>query len=150
MQVNGSFDSDKSDTWNTLGLLDVHSILVDDGDTVGHKEVNEVGTAEGTSKEAANNNASTAALSTGFFSVTAANTGAVYVFEAPSASQRDYVVRGIRDVICRLTYNIMAGNVDVMGELYSEDAGQMTGELPSLVSPWRALGDVTHAFLDRQ
>ena len=116
--------------WSHLGLLDVHSILIDEN------------------SENCSEDGGSAPPITGFFSVTAAD-GAVYVFEAPSAKQRDYVVKGLRAVIARLTYHMVAGNADVIGEMFSEDAGQVTGELPSLVSPWKAVGRVTHAFLER-
>merc|ERR1719203_1867780 len=130
--MRGTIDTDAlgegdMNRWNTLGLLDVHSILTDETDS---------------------NDNNNSALSTGFFSITAKKTGAVYVFEAPTSTQRDFVVRGIQSVISRLTYHIIAGDANVIGELYSEDAGQLTGELPSLVSPWKALGRVTHGFLD--
>jgi len=142
-RMRGTFDSaeDAGDEnrWNMLGLLDVHSILTD--------ETTNNDTGGSVSKAAAANNA--AALSTGFFSITAKKTGAVYVFEAPTSKQRDYVVRGIRSVISRLTYHMIAGDAIVIGELFSEDAGQLTGELPSLVSPWKAVGRVTHGFLDQ-
>ena len=73
------------------------------------------------------------------------------VFEAPSAKQRDYVVKGLRGIIARMAYQILAGNAAVVGELYSEDAGVlMLGELPNLTTPWRALERVTRAFLDQQ
>ena len=118
----GSFDSSDriNHAWSTLGLLDVHSILVDEG-----------------------------AVSTGFFSITATN-GGVYVFEAPSADVRDEVVKGLKAVISRVTYHMIQGNADVIGELFSEDAGQLTGELPSLVKPWKALTQVTLDFLQQQ
>lgn len=112
-------DVDK-ESWTSLGLLDVHSLVVDDE-----------------------------ALTTGFFSVTASN-GNVFVFEAPSPDARDYIVKGLCAVISRLTYHMIDGNADVIGELFSEDAGQLTGELPSLVKPWNALSRVTNAFLEQQ
>jgi len=121
--------------WNTLGLLDIHSVLVDD---------------EG---EANANSGAITKTSTGFFSITAAN-GAVYVFEAPSAESRDYVVRGIKAITSRLAYHMIAGNVDVMNELYqskeTEEDGEMTGELPRLAKPWKAVSRVVHGYLDQQ
>ena len=119
--------------WSYLGLLDVHSVLID-----------EVGNDGGGDGEG-----SGAALSTGFFSITAAN-GSVYVFEAQSSKQRDYIVEGLRATVARMSYQIVSGNTDIIRELYSEDAGALTGELPSLVSPSRALKSVTNAFVDRQ
>lgn len=85
-----------------------------------------------------------------FFSVTTLSTGLVHIFEAASVMERDYIIRGMKGIISRLAFNIIAGNTDVIGEHYSEDAGQMTGELPSLRSPRQALRDLTHAFLDQE
>lgn len=131
MQKAGSFDSSEADMWTSLGLLDIHSIMIDE---------------EATEPDG-DGGCDTAPTITGFFSVTA-NDGAVYMFEAPSIGQRDYVVTGLRAAIARLTYNMVAGNANVMGEMFTEDAGVLTGELPSLVTPWKALHRVTHAFLD--
>ena len=148
MQLVGNFEhsNEEEAMWSTLGLLDVHSIMVDDGDTGGGGGNYSPARIP---KKGSTGSAAAAASSTGFFSITA-NNGAVYVFEAPSGKQRDYVVLGLRAVIARLTYHVIAGEPDVIGELYSEDAGQLTGELPSLVSPWKALSKVTHAFVDKQ
>lgn len=139
MQVARSFDSSEESLWNSLGLLDVHSILMDEGVDNDNDDNSQ--------KEEQDGLASAPSI-TGFFSVTAAN-GAVYVFEAPSAKHRDYVVMGLRAVIARVTHHLVAGNVTVIGEMFSEDAGQLTGELPSLVSPAKALGRLTNMFLDQ-
>ena len=152
MQLVGNFEhsNEEEAMWSTLGLLDVHSIMVDEGDATtsggggNYSPVHKNGSTTGSAAAAA-----AAASSTGFFSITA-NNGAVHVFEAPSGKQRDYVVMGLRTIISRLAYHVIAGEPDVIGELYSEDAGQLTGELPSLVSPWKALSKVTHAFVDKQ
>jgi len=138
MQAARSFGSSEESLWNSLGLLDVHSILMDEG---GDNDDN------GNSQEERDGLDSAPPI-TGFFSVTAAN-GAVYVFEAPSATQRDYVVMGLRAMIARLTHHLVSGNAAVIGEMFSEDAGQLTGELPSLVAPAKALGRLTNMFLDQ-
>ena len=128
MKLVGSFDEGEKSLWTNVGLLDVISILVDEGE---------------------NNANPNAAPSPSFFSITATD-GTVYVFEAPSAKQRDYVVKGLRSVVARMNYQILAGDANVIGELYSEDAGVSTGELPNLATPWKALDRVTRAFLDQQ
>ena len=123
-------------TWNTLGLLDVHSVLVDD----------EGGGGDG-------GGGATTKTSTGFFSITAVN-GSVHVFEAPSTESRDYVVKGIKSISSRLVHHMIAGNVDGMNELYEseekEEDGELTGELPRLAKPWKAVSRVVHAYLDQQ
>jgi len=133
--------SSGNEMWTTLGLMDIHSVLSADGAGGG-------GNAAAASPGDPTSGGG-AAGSSGFFSVIS-GTGAVYVFEAPTAEERDRIVAGLRALISRLARSIVSGDADVIGELFSEDAGQLTGELPSLVSPWRALGRVTHAFLDQQ
>ncbi len=125
--------------WNTLGLLDIHSVLADEEGGGENKKSGVGATAKTTS--------------TGFFSITAAN-GAVFVFEAPTVKSRNYVVNGIKSITSRLVYHMIAGNVDGMNELYqseeSEEDGEMTGELPRLAKPWKALSRVVHGYLDQQ
>ena len=133
--AGGGIAAHGHEMWTTLGLMDIHSVLSADGAGVGGAPSPVVDPASGDGS--------------GFFSVISV-TGAVYVFEAPSAEARDRVVDGLRALLSRLARSIVSGDAEVIGELFSEDAGQLTGELPSLVSPWRALGKVTHAFLDRQ
>lgn len=84
----------------------------------------------------------------GFFSITAGSDGNVYVFEAPTGRQRDYIVKGLKKLIRRASKQLIAGKLDVCAELYGEDAAPLSGELPSLVTPTQALGRVTHSFLD--
>ncbi|KAL3805969.1 hypothetical protein ACHAW5_002505 [Stephanodiscus triporus] len=115
-----SFEVEKA--WTALSLLDVHSILVDEGDDT---------------------------KASSFFSITAAN-GVVHLFEAPSAEALDYVVKGLRSVISRLTYRMIVGDAKVIDELFSEDGGQLTGELPSLTKPCNALNKVVRSLLDQQ
>ena len=156
MRISGSYDADKS-LWNYLGLLDIYSILgADDGESsngggalpnspdITKQTVDASARGAKTHEKEANNTP----VASGFFSVTASSTGNVYVFEAPTGKRRDYIVKGLKCLISRASYQMIAGKVDVCRELYSEDAGQLTGELPSLVTPTQALSRVTHAFLD--
>ena len=88
--------------WKRLSLMDVHSILGDEGDHEG-------GCVRAASAAAAG------AASSSFFSITASN-GSVYVFEAPSSEARDYIVRGLRLVIARLTYDIIMGDSKIISD----------------------------------
>lgn len=118
---DASFEVEKA--WSTLSLLDVHSIMVDEGDDT---------------------------KASSFFSITAAN-GVVHLFEAPSAEALDYVVKGLRSVISRLTYHMILGDAKIIDELFSsEDGGQLTGELPSLTKPCNVLNKVVRSLLDQQ
>ena len=89
--------------WKRLSLMDVHSILGDEGDH------------EGGCVRAAPAAAAAGAVSSSFFSITSSN-GSVYVFEAPSSEARDYIVRGLRLVIARLTYDIIMGDSKIISD----------------------------------
>lgn len=82
-----------------------------------------------------------------FFSITT-KAGHVHVFEAQSLGERDRIMNGLKNVIARLAYHLVAGDVQVSTELYSEDDGLMSGELPSLRTPAQAMNDISHSFLD--
>jgi hypothetical protein len=84
-----------------------------------------------------------------FFSITAAN-GVVHLFEAPSGEARDYVVKGLRLVVSRLTYHMIVGDSKIIDELFSEDGAESTGDLPSLTKPSNALSKIVHSLLDQQ
>lgn len=84
-----------------------------------------------------------------FFSITAAN-GVVHLFEAPSGEARDYVVKGLRLVVSRLTYHMIVGDSKIIYELFSEDGAESTGDLPSLTKPSNALSKIVHSLLDQQ
>jgi len=82
-----------------------------------------------------------------FFSVTTIK-GDVYLFETSSYEERDRVVNGIKNVIARLSFHLVAGDAAITSELYSEDSGQMSGELPSLRTQAQAMNQISNAFLD--
>jgi len=142
-QITQSSDDGAAIQWNSIILLDIFSILPADGSDGD----NRTRLSPSRSNQSNEDLIHTSSESTGFFSVTA-STGEVFVFEAPSWKSRDYTVRGLQKIISRLSFHMITGNVAVVSELFSEDAGQMTGELPSLVTPTKALNEVTHAFLD--
>lgn len=82
-----------------------------------------------------------------FFSITTCK-GIVHLFEARSYEERDRVVNGIRNLIARLAFHLVAGDAIISSELYSEDYGQFSGELPSLRTSAQAMNQISHAFLD--
>ncbi len=142
-QFTQSYGEDSATKWNSIKLLDIYSILPADGSD--GDDGNRLSPSRPIQSD--ENHSQTSSKSTGFFSVTA-STGEVYVFESPSGKSRDFTVRGLQKIISRLSFHIISGNVAVVSEVFSEDAGQMTGELPSLVTPTKALNQVTHVFLD--
>ncbi len=128
MKASGDFDAslfEAEKMWSTLSLLDVHSIMGDEG------------------------GGDAGAAASLFFSITAAN-GVVHLFEAPSGEARDYVVKGLHLVISRLTYHMIVGDSKIIDELFSEDGAESTGELPSLTKPSNALSKIVHSLLDQQ
>jgi len=133
-----TFNTEEKCLWHRLELLDIDTIVAAPEEKV-------FASRDGWSPDSSNS----VSTST-FFSMTTHSTGLVHIFEAASVMERDYIIRGMKGIISRLAFNIIAGNTDVIGEHYSEDAGQMTGELPSLRSPRQALRDLTHTFLDEK
>jgi hypothetical protein len=81
-----------------------------------------------------------------FFSITRDN-GEVYLFECTSETERDRVVSGIKNILARMSFSIIAGDDIVTKELYGADEDEV-GDLPSLRTPSQTLAGVTHAFLD--
>ena len=124
MKASGYFGSsyDVEKAWSTLSLLDVHSIIADEG---------------------------VDALSSSFFSITTAN-GVIHLFEAPSVEVRDHVVKGLRSVISRYTYLMIVGDSKIVDELFFDDVVDTTGDLPSLVKTCNVMRDVVHNLLDQQ
>ena len=137
---DNTFNTEEKCLWHRVELLDVDTIVAAPEESVFASRNG------GWSQDSESNSVSTST----FFSMTTHSTGSVHIFEAGSVLERDYIIRGMKGIISRLAFNIIAGNTDVIGEHYSEDAGQMTGELPSLRSPRQALRDLTHTFLDEK
>eukprot|EP00978_Attheya_sp_CCMP212_P020827 scaffold60140_cov55-Attheya_sp.AAC.5 len=85
-----------------------------------------------------------------FFSITTTD-GDVYVFEALSVNERERTVHGLKNVIARLTYNIVMGDHKaVMDQFYSQNAmydDDMMGDLPSLKTAAGPMNQISHALL---
>mmetsp|Transcript_8542 Transcript_8542/g.12192 ORF Transcript_8542/g.12192 Transcript_8542/m.12192 type:complete len:440 (+) Transcript_8542:182-1501(+) len=82
------------------------------------------------------------------FSITTKK-GVVHVFEAQTSEERDRIVNGLKNLIARFAYFLIAGDANISSELFTEeDPDDITGELPSLKKPSQAMGAISHAFLD--
>lgn len=171
--LTGSYDVDDSkdqEEWTYLSLWDIYSIMGAEDDatasnelpnsparskyTLGASTIPSEGdtytkdTASYTHTKGTTFDEEGTIPSSGFFSITAGSDGNVYVFEAPTGSQRDYIVKGLKKLVRRASTQLISGKLDVCAELYGEDAAPTSGELPSLVTPTQALSRVTHSFLD--
>ena len=82
-----------------------------------------------------------------FFSITTKH-GDVHMFESSSPAERDWIITGLKNVIVRLSYHLTVGDPAVSSELFSAEYDDMSGELPTLRTPFRAMNEVAHAFLD--
>ena len=75
--------------------------------------------------------------------------GDVQVFEAASVEQRDLLVTGLKNVIARLSFHLVLGDVGASSELYyEEEKSPPPGELPSFSSPIQNMNRIAHALLD--
>ena len=81
-----------------------------------------------------------------FFSVTT-NEGIVYMFEAVTFEERDRIVNGLKNLLARLSFQVVSGDEALTNELF-ERAAPHEGELPSLQTKAQHLTLLTHAFLD--
>jgi hypothetical protein len=86
-----------------------------------------------------------------FFTVTT-DTGDVHIFEASSPGERDQIVNGLKNVIARLAFHVIAGDTTASSELYNEDAKSKShnapvGDLPSLASPHQNMNRIAHTLL---
>jgi len=83
-----------------------------------------------------------------FFTITT-TTGDVHIFEANSTADRDRMVNGIKNVIARLSYHLVAGDTKASSELYTEESKDSSrGELPKLAKPNQSMTRLSHSLLD--
>lgn len=86
-----------------------------------------------------------------FVSITSAS-GKVFLFEANSVRERDEIANGLRNVIARLTFHLVAGDQKASTELYNDDRAIQEetepGDLPALASPRLNMNRMTHLLLE--
>jgi hypothetical protein len=84
-----------------------------------------------------------------FFNVTS-DTGDVHIFEASSPEERDDIVNGIKNVIARLTFHLVAGDTTASSELYNANPSSKSapvGDLPGLGNPKQTMNRMAHTLL---
>lgn len=86
-----------------------------------------------------------------FVSITS-SAGKVFLFEANSVGERDEIANGLRNIIARLSFHLVAGDHKASTELYNDDRAAQEevepGELPALASPKLNMNRMTHLLLD--
>eukprot|EP00977_Amphora_coffeiformis_P020772 scaffold8471_cov184-Amphora_coffeaeformis.AAC.17 len=86
-----------------------------------------------------------------FVSITS-TAGKVFLFEANSVRERDEIANGLRNIIARLSFHLVAGDHKASSELYNDDRAirdeTEPGELPALASPKLNMNRMTHLLLD--
>lgn len=85
-----------------------------------------------------------------FFTVTS-DIGDVHIFEANTPAERDQIVSGLKNVIARLTFHLIAGDTTASSELYADTkkskGAASSGELPSLANPHQTMNRIAHTLL---
>lgn len=91
-----------------------------------------------------------------FFTITRTN-GDVHIFEAATLEERNRIVNGLKTVIARWSYHLVAGDIMATSELYVSlyrrdivDAKNTSArdEMPSLPNPSQTMNRVAHMLLD--
>jgi hypothetical protein len=94
-----------------------------------------------------------------FFTITSEN-GDVHVFETATVEERDRIVNGLRTLIARWSYHVIAGDVTATSELFDNTITSSTNpesnlnqsyeDIPSLPNPHLAMNYVAHMLLDNE
>lgn len=84
-----------------------------------------------------------------FFTVTDGN-GHVHIFEAATLEERNRIVNGLKTIVARWSFHLIAGDTAATSELYSSHASSqnLDVDMPSLPNPSLTMNRVAHIFLD--
>ena len=86
-----------------------------------------------------------------FVSITSSS-GKVFLFEANSVVERDEIANGLRNIIARLSFHLIAGDHQASTELYNDDRAIQEevepGDLPALANPKLNMNRMTHLLLE--
>jgi hypothetical protein len=86
-----------------------------------------------------------------FISITSVS-GKVFLFEANSVTERDEIANGLRNIIARLSFHLIAGDHLASTELYNDERAirEQTepGDLPALANPKLNMNRMTHLLLE--
>jgi hypothetical protein len=89
-----------------------------------------------------------------FFTITGED-GEVHIFETATVEERDRIVNGLKTLIARWSFHMIAGDVTATSELFEshgvrEDLNQSGDELPSLPNPNHTMNSVAHMLLNSE
>jgi hypothetical protein len=90
-----------------------------------------------------------------FFTITSGD-GDIHVFETATVEERDRIVNGLKTLIARWSYHVIAGEVTATSELFDTTASSSpernvnvsNDDLPSLPNPHLTMNCVAHMMLD--
>ena len=127
----------------SICLLHIHSILTTTSSTEGgsFSGIDMQDEEDDEYRESASNTQNNC-----FLTITSER-GQVHMFEAESEEARDRLLNGLRNVITRLSFHLIAGDARASVELYHENPTG-DGELPRLPNPRLNMNRIAHALLD--
>ena len=89
-----------------------------------------------------------------FFTITSED-GDIHVFETATVEERDRIVNGLKTLIARWSYHVIAGEATATSELFDTSSSssernmhESDDDLPSLPNPHLAMNYVAHMMLD--
>ena len=86
------------------------------------------------------------------------SSGGSVLFEAKNPQEQQRIIRGLSQVVSRLTYNLIAGDIDICWDLFACSDNLQTEEIASEnltveeLDLWfisKAMNDVTHKLVDK-
>jgi hypothetical protein len=118
-------------TTTSIDLLNIQSISTNDDDDIGDED------------------------DLCFFTITSED-GDIHVFETATVEERDRIVNGLKTLIARWSYHVIAGEVTATSELFEtssssnpeRNVNQSDDDLPSLPNPHLTMNCVAHMMLD--
>ena len=89
-----------------------------------------------------------------FFTITSED-GDIHVFETATVEERDRIVNGLKTLIARWSYHVIAGEVTATSELFDTSSSspensmnQSVDDIPALPNPHLTMNCVAHMMLD--
>ena len=89
-----------------------------------------------------------------FFTITSED-GDIHVFETATVEERDRIVNGLKTLIARWSYHVIAGEITATSELFDTNStspeknlSESDDDLPSLPNPHLTMNYVAHMLLD--